>query len=563
MTCTWCKKEVDNCKKVSPAPLPTRSAIKVKDSTDCGTCGWINTTWELENWYKAKLLEFIASDTLPTFDSDWNPTWCVKVSELPKWSRWMTDIGAGWTIEYIEYYYDKWISICICLNGDGVEQCVLTNIPWQPWKICILKRWIHPAATNLIVDWQWSNAIVVTTDWSQKEVAPDFNNCEFMFEHNPWETVERWVYAQEHAIFLQHTCCITATNTNLGITAISIPAENPEFPIAVWINDFVNCPLEDGTPIIWILAWLTKCVPEWQEIAVSWNDYATDTRAWLSYVSNIISIDCNTWNTTVETPNWDSPETALNALQHALPTVYGSVVLSRCNESSTAVAKNDNATCDNNGLVKLKPLKEWQLCPNIPTWISDCWDIDSATRVIQEFDYADSANFWLVQLATALTEEFPCPIVPTMRTFAAVWECGIISTRDQCGEDCQKAITECSYASDIRTGINYMSVDPTDCGKLTAHTPDNEHPIATSTEDKRNFNIYACAMVNYTDIWNNTAFFARFLDILSWVFSRKSTRDCFFFLLDIICFVSFAVNQDLSRTFLPLLLLSFLSPWYL
>jgi hypothetical protein len=71
--------------------------------------------------------------------------------------------------------------------------------------------------------------------------AADYNNCEYAREHKPNASIERNITAQEMSIFTQYTCCTPATKDRSGIIALSQTPVNPEFPIAVGINDFTNC----------------------------------------------------------------------------------------------------------------------------------------------------------------------------------------------------------------------------------------------------------------------------------------------------------------------------------
>lgn len=498
--CNTCKQQATTCDESSPSVLPIISPLVNDGKSDCGTCWGLQTDWELENGYEAKLLSAISKDQLPTFDSNWNPTWCVDVSELPYGAAGLITFTNGNNAETFEYMYDKWVTVQI--GEDGVERCFLENIPGNPGTICILKRGIHPAATNLITDWEWANTIIISNDGDQKEVSPDYNNCEFMFAHFPGATARRGTYAQEHSIFLQHTCCVCATTQRAGIMRASKDSDSGACPVAITNDDFANCSV-NGVDNIGIVRGLSKCVEEGDEYVVSYNDYATPTRAGLAKITDIRTLDCSTGNIQTITPAWDIPETALNASQHAFPNIYGSSTLSRCIEWSIAVAKNDNATCTNNGLTILKPLKANHICPSIPSSLWICGDIDTPTRVVQEFDYADSDHYGLVTLSKALDENLQCPVVVTKHDWAKPGNCGIVSVKDACGDGCEEVPSMCSYASDTELGLNYMSVDPTDCNQLTVHTPDNEHPIATSTEDKRNFKQVIYFEKNYTD-WGTT-----------------------------------------------------------
>ena len=557
--CNPCNNVQSTCDQSVSLPLPIISPLENDWKSDCWTCWWLNTQWGLENGFEARLQSRLAKDSLPTFDDEWNPTLCIRISELPYSSRGLMTLSDWNSAETIEYTYDKWTTVQIW--EDWIQRCFLNNIPWNPWEVCILKRGIHPAAMNLLVDWEGWNTAIVELDWSanltnynwcdtdwinsnQKEVAPDYNNCDFMFEHLPGSTVRRWTYAQEHSIFLQHTCCVCATDKRAGIVRLSKESTSSACAVVITNDDFANCSI-NWVDNPWIVRGTTKCVPEWEEYVVSWNDYATSDHAWLVKISNVQSLDCNTGTISTREPDCIIPETAMNVDQHAFPWIYWSVQLSRCIDWSIAVSKNDNATCDNNWLTQLKPLKDGHLCPNIPSDIWICGNIDIPTRVVQEFDYADDDHYGLVRLSRALNSDLQCPVVVTKHDNATcinnwlvtlktlkqnhicpdipddIWVCwdiddatwvvqewdladfdhyGLVKLSKELDDDlmCPVVVTKHDWSDHDNLWITLQSVNTEDCDVLNTDKPTEKTPIATSTNDKRNFHQVACAMENYT-----------------------------------------------------------------
>lgn len=70
-----------------------------------------------------------------------------------------------------------------------------------------MKRGIHPAAQDLIVNGQ-GNSIVV---FDGKEQAAEYNHCQFMKTHRAGATISRDITAQEVNMFNRYTCCRVAT----------------------------------------------------------------------------------------------------------------------------------------------------------------------------------------------------------------------------------------------------------------------------------------------------------------------------------------------------------------
>jgi hypothetical protein len=384
MSCiSWnCNETIRNCTDTIKAsvifPAP------VQENLPCWKC-WPLSWYPIpEDDYVSEIIGEIPNDKLPPFD--------LKVLHLPYGTFWeITVWNNTGTPERMEYMYTQNISYSVV---NWVEVPYISNSPWKTWIITIVKRWRHPAWSFYGKDGKWKKTVQAIPEWSSipREYTADYNNCEFMYKHKSWSRVSMDITSQILRTFAQFTCCRPATNTSLWITAVTWPIDDPLFPIAVWINDFVNCKNSNWTDNRGILRFLSKCVPFWMEWAVSWNDYAFQSHPWIADITDVRIEHCD-WNITTSIKyNWDTYATAMNAYQRAWKNIYGSVKLSVNNENSIAHANNHYGNTESAWLFLMREIK--QLTYPIPSdilrkWspLTNCWNTPST--VITDFDISD------------------------------------------------------------------------------------------------------------------------------------------------------------------------------
>lgn len=447
--------------------ITNTKTIDVKTQTDeCGTCGSLDLYHKLENCYESTWRTKITASQLPPFN--------INTPTLPFYKSGFMTIASGNCKEIVEYTHD----------GDSLQPGVLT----------IIKRWIHPAALNLVNDWQGAATMFIDCDGVSTEVAPDYNVCTYMCEHISPYTLTRDLTALDVNIFSQFTCCRPASKTQLGIVALSVDPENPEFPIAVWNNDFANCNYNS-----WILNGLTKCVPNWEAIAVSWNDYASATNPWLVQIQNLIqeSVVCGQWGTTNTIWDGNIVQTAMHAEQRAFYSVYGAVKLTKSNVDSVAVGADDYAGINNKGIVTLKPRNTNPLCDLQP--VDDDEECPAtAPRVVQENDLANDTQAWLVLMSKPSDSENTCPIAVSKHDYASETNCGLVMIQNVCNTGCNTVPSMCTYSDVDNLWLTLQSVDVTDCDNINASKPTASTPISTSTDDKRNFHQVTTYSTDFT-----------------------------------------------------------------
>lgn len=342
-----------------------------------------------------KLLNTIEKDQLPPFT--------IRLSKLP-----FNDKGM-FTIDWKEifwYEYDKNNSYSkqetTNTQWEKVEVLVPVsdNKPGEPGEVTITKRGLHPSGTFNGLNGEWNWYVDIKEDGLYKRYNADYNNCKFMYRHRANSDVSIDINHLHIRMATAMTCCRPATQYDCGTVKISkVCPDSGDCPIAVSICDFANC----GK--LGIVRELSKCVPEGREIAVAWNDYATETRPGLTQVTDVRVRDCNTGAITTQALlTGDNIPVALNAYQFADKDVYGSVTLSIGGSNHIAHAANHHANTETAGLVKLREIRQrtykYQNESELQRFwdpLTNCWN--KAKYVISDLDFADATTHWLVRLS--------------------------------------------------------------------------------------------------------------------------------------------------------------------
>ena len=323
------------------------------------------------------------------------PPFTIRVSKLPHNEKGIITIGGK---EHMLYEYKK--NTTLQLNSDGILVPISENKPGEPGELTIVKRGLSANGTFNGVDGQGLAYHDVIENGVKKRYLADYNNCKYMYRHNRDSSVT----IDANHLFIRMatamTCCRASTEQDCGTVKISkVCPEDGECPTAVSICDFANCGKRG------ILRELSKCVPDGKEIAVAWNDWATQTRPGITQVTNVRVRDCSTGSITTQTLlTGENIPTALNAFQYADKDIYGSVTLSIGGANHIAHANNHHANTETAGLVKLRQIKQntyEYINPNDVQRFGDplanCGN--KAKTVISDYDWADENTHGLVLLS--------------------------------------------------------------------------------------------------------------------------------------------------------------------
>lgn len=341
-----------------------------------------------------KLLSTIEKDQLPPFT--------IRISKLPFNDKGMFTIDGK---EIFWYEYNKNTAYQKTTRSDGKEILipVSENKPGEPGDVTIVKRGLHPAGTFNGLDGQGNWYVDAKEGEQNKRYNADYNNCKFMYRHRANSDVSIDINHLHIRMATAMTCCRPATKYDCGTVKVSkVCPDSGDCPTVVSICDFANCNK------LGIVRALSKCVPEGKEIAVSWNDYATETHPGLTQVTDVRVRDCATGAiTTQKFLNGDIIPTALNAKQHADKDVFGSVMLSIGGANHIAHANNHHANNETAGLVKLREIKQKTYeykgvdVKRFGDPLTNCGN--KAQYVISDYDWADANTHGLVKLSNPTT----------------------------------------------------------------------------------------------------------------------------------------------------------------
>lgn len=406
-----------------------------------------------------KLLNTIEKDQLPPFT--------IRLSKLPFNDKGMFTIDGK---EIFWYEYDKnttyskqettnanWEKVNILVPTSG-------NKPGEPGDVTITKRGLHPSGTFNGLDGKGNWYVDVPEGDTYKRYNADYNNCKFMYRHRANSDVSIDINHLHIRMATAMTCCRPATQYDCGTVKISkLCPDSGDCPTAVSICDFANC----GK--LGIVRELSKCVPEGKEIAVSWNDYATETRPGLTQVTDVRVRDCNTGSITTQTLlTGDNIPTALNAFQFADKDVHGTVTLSIGGSNHIAHSANHNANAETAGLVKLREIKQrtysYDGVNDLQRFgdpLTNCGN--KPKEVIADYDWADATNHGLVRLSNPHN----CYITHNG---------GNLTARDNL------ALNKFDYATSTNQGSVFLSKEACDACRPTAVSDNDERLFAPYME---------------------------------------------------------------------------------